>query len=115
MLNLSSTTEPIRRCIGSVVELLFNKSVVMRVRMVGPAVLACFKLFLFPTSTLPSFTLLATLAFLLRHSAGKYVIFVLQQELNLCWESNPVSLVWYCLALPLSHTMSYWLSGRARV
>jgi hypothetical protein len=63
MLNVSSTTEPIRRRTGSVVELTFNKSVVTRVRMVGPAVLACFKLFPFPASTLPSFTLSAMLAF----------------------------------------------------
>ncbi len=62
MLNVSSTTEPLQCHIGSVVELTFNKSVVMRVRTVGPAVLACFKLYLYPTSTLPSFTFLAMLA-----------------------------------------------------
>ncbi len=44
-------------------ELRFNKSVDMRVRTVGPAVLDCFKLYLFPTSTLPSFALSATLVF----------------------------------------------------
>jgi hypothetical protein len=40
--NLSSTTEPIRHRIGSVVELWFDKSVIPRVRMVGPAILALF-------------------------------------------------------------------------
>jgi hypothetical protein len=63
MLIVSSTTEPIRHRIGSVVELTFNKSVVRSVRTVGPAVLACFKLYLSPTSTLPFFTLLAMLTF----------------------------------------------------
>jgi hypothetical protein len=63
LLNVSSTNEPIRHHIGSVVELKFNKSVVTRVRTVGPAVLASFKLYPFPTSTLPSFALSATLAF----------------------------------------------------
>ncbi len=58
LLNVSSTTEPVRRRIGSVVELTFN---ITRVCMVGPAVLACFKLYPFPTSTLPLFALLATL------------------------------------------------------
>ncbi len=45
------------------VKLTFNKSVVTRVRMVGPAVFACFKLYPLPTSTLPSFALSAMLAF----------------------------------------------------
>jgi hypothetical protein len=63
LLNVSSTTEPIRHRIGSVVELTFNKSVVTRVCTVGPVVLACFKLSTLPTSTLPSFALSWTLAF----------------------------------------------------
>jgi hypothetical protein len=42
LLNVSSTTEPIRRRIGSVVELTFNKSAIPRVRTVGPAILALF-------------------------------------------------------------------------
>jgi hypothetical protein len=56
LLNVSSTTEPIRCHIGSVVELTFNKSVVPRVRTVGPASSACvFKLYLFPMQhSLPS-------------------------------------------------------------
>jgi hypothetical protein len=42
LLNVSSTTEPIRHRIGSVVELTFNKSVIPRVRTVGAAILALF-------------------------------------------------------------------------
>ncbi len=50
MLNVSSTTKPIRCHIGSVVELTFNKSVVPRVRTVGPASSTyVFKLYQFPT------------------------------------------------------------------
>jgi hypothetical protein len=50
LLKVSSTTEPIQRHIGSLVELTFNKSVVPRVCTVGPASSGCvFKLYSFPT------------------------------------------------------------------
>ncbi len=63
LLNVSSTTEPIGRRIGSVVELTFNKSGVPRVRTVGPAISTYVLKLYFPHSTLPSFALLTTLAF----------------------------------------------------
>jgi hypothetical protein len=90
LLNVSSTTEPIRRCIGSVVELTFNKSVIPRVPH-WPGYVSLILALSVPDTTLPSFALLAMLNFL---SAGKYyVILFPKRERNSCWELNPVPLV----------------------
>jgi hypothetical protein len=42
LLNLASITKPIRCRIGLVIEAKFNKSVILRVRLVGPAISALF-------------------------------------------------------------------------
>jgi hypothetical protein len=80
LLNISSTTEPEQRCIGSVVELTINKRVIQgsipgsewRVHTVGPAIFALFLALSVPNSTPPPFALLATLAFFA--SGGKYYV-----------------------------------------
>jgi hypothetical protein len=90
LLNVSSTTEPIRRRIVSVVELTFDKSVIPRVCTVGLAISACFKLYLF----LPLHPSLPFWRRLLFASAGKYYIMLFpKREPNSCRESYPVPLV----------------------
>jgi hypothetical protein len=92
VLYVSSTTEPIRRRIGSVVELTFNKSVVLRVRTVGPAILALFLALSVPDATLPPFALLATLAFSAK-ALGSITSYRFSEDSNSGWDSYPVPLV----------------------
>jgi hypothetical protein len=109
LLNVSSTTEPIWRHIGSVVELMFNKSVILRVRTVGPAIItlssSTFSLhytpFLHPSED----------ASFCKHWKVLCHKSYLKWDLNSWWELYPVLLVQYSLALPLSHqdvVMAQW-------
>jgi hypothetical protein len=92
MLNVSSTTEPIQRHIGSVVELTFNKSVVPRVRMVGPESSACVnKLYLFPTQhSLPSAFQRCSLFYVALESITSYCF---SEDSNLGQDLYPVPFV----------------------
>jgi hypothetical protein len=101
MLNISSTTEPIPRRIGSVVEPTFNKTVIPRVRTVGPVILALFLALSIPAITLPPFTLSAMLDFLKRWEVLRHIVFP-KWDPNVLRELNPVPLFSYTLALPLS-------------
>jgi hypothetical protein len=95
-----TTTEPIRHRIGSVVELTFNKSVILRVRAVGLAFFCLIIALSLSPITPPPFTLLATLTFLKRWEVLRHIVFP-KWDPNVWQELNPVPLFCLTLALPL--------------